>query len=76
MFGRVAIDAACFSVPLNLTAGTVGDYAVRQLQHDGSHHLIVLVVENVAVIDKAGVLSQLVGGHVEVIRLVPCLVVI
>jgi hypothetical protein len=76
MFARVAIDAGCFGVPLNLAAGAVGDHAVRQLQHDGPHHFVVLVGEDVAVVDEAGVLSQLVGGHVEVISPVPCLVVI
>lgn len=38
---------------------------VGQLEHDGSHHFVVLVEQDVAVVNEARVLSQLVNWNVE-----------
>jgi hypothetical protein len=39
---------------------------LRQLQHDRSHHFVVLMAQNVAVVDVSRKLSQLIVRHVEV----------
>jgi hypothetical protein len=39
---------------------------LRQLHHNGTHHFVVLVPQDVAVVDISGELPQLVIGNVEV----------
>ncbi len=76
VFIGLVVDAGCFGVPLDLITGTVGDYTVRKLQHDGSHHLIVLMAEDVAVVDEPWILPQLVRWDIEVLIPVPFLPVV
>jgi hypothetical protein len=63
----ILVDALNFLSPTLIVAGGTGrKRSLGHLQHDGPHHLIVFVEEDVAVVDKAGVLAELVSRDVEV----------
>lgn len=70
-----AINATCFSIPFKIGASASDGVTSWKLHHDGSHHFLVLVRKNVAMIDKARVLSQLVGGDVEVVESITIFVI-